>query len=81
MEFVIKVSGTEPIDVNWTKDKKQLKQGDIYSITYDKGTARLNISEVFPEDSGEYSVEVKNQWGAAVSVASLQVKGLCLVVR
>lgn len=76
VEFIIKVTGTEPVEVNWTKDKKPLKSGDIYSVSYDKGTARLHISEVFPEDSGEYSVEVKNQWGSATSMASLQVKGM-----
>lgn len=72
---MIKTSGTEPIEVNWTKDKKPLKYGDIYTISYDKGTAKLSISEVFPEDSGNYSVEVKNQWGSASSTASLQVNG------
>lgn len=33
------------------------------------------VTEVFPEDSGNYSVTVKNQWGDASSMASLQVKG------
>ncbi|KAH9502719.1 hypothetical protein Btru_069594 [Bulinus truncatus] len=76
VEFVVKVSGTEPIEVNWSKDKKPIKSGDIFIITYDKGTAKLSISEVFPEDSGNYSVEIKNQWGSASSTASLQVKEL-----
>ncbi|CAL1540884.1 unnamed protein product [Lymnaea stagnalis] len=76
VEFVAKVSGTEPIEVLWAKDKKPLKSGDIFGISYDKGTAKLNISEVFPEDSGVYSIEIKNQWGSATSSASLQVKEL-----
>ncbi|XP_055900297.1 twitchin-like isoform X6 [Biomphalaria glabrata] len=76
VEFVVKVSGTEPIEVNWSKDKKPIKSGDIFGVTYDKGTAKLSISEVFPEDSGNYTVEIKNQWGSASSTASLQVKEL-----
>ncbi|XP_059156398.1 twitchin-like isoform X4 [Physella acuta] len=76
VEFVAKLTGTEPIEVTWSKDKKPIKSGDIFAISYEKGTAKLNISEVFPEDSGEFSVEIKNQWGSATSMASLQVKEL-----
>ena len=32
-------------------------------------------TEVFPEDSGNYTMTVKNQWGNASTMASLQVKG------
>ncbi|KAL8565323.1 hypothetical protein ACOMHN_029019 [Nucella lapillus] len=74
VEFIMKVSGTEPLDIQWTKDGKVITSSDVYSVTYDKGTCRLYISEVFPEDSGNYAITIKNEWGTASSVASLQVK-------
>ncbi|KAJ8299697.1 hypothetical protein KUTeg_023757 [Tegillarca granosa] len=74
VDFVAKVTGTEPIEVKWSKNKKPIASSDVHKISYDKGTCRLYISEVFPEDSGEYTVEVKNKVGSAMSMASLQVK-------
>lgn len=75
VDFVAKVTGTEPIEAKWSKNKKPIASSDVHKISYDKGTCRLYISEVFPEDSGEYTVEVKNKIGSAMSMASLQVKG------
>ncbi|XP_041366543.1 twitchin-like isoform X3 [Gigantopelta aegis] len=74
VDFVAKISGTEPIEILWSKDKKPLKNSDIYEISYDKGVARLYLSEVFPEDGGNYAVDIKNKFGSANSMASLQVK-------
>ena len=76
VDFIAKVTGTEPITVSWEKNKKPIKDGDAYKMTYDKGTCRLYIPEVFPEDAGEYKVEVKNQFGSAFCSASLGVKGV-----
>ncbi|KAK7500459.1 hypothetical protein BaRGS_00008366, partial [Batillaria attramentaria] len=74
VDFVAKVTGTEPLDISWVKDGKPITPSDIHKITYDKGTCRLYIPEVFPEDAGNYTMTVKNQWGNASSMASLQVK-------
>ncbi|XP_070200689.1 twitchin-like isoform X4 [Littorina saxatilis] len=74
VDFVAKVTGTEPLDITWAKDGKPLAASNIHKITYDKGTCRLYIPEVFPEDSGNYTMTVKNQVGNASSMASLQVK-------
>ena len=43
VDFVAKVTGTEPLEVTWSKDGKAITSSDIYSITYDKGTCRLYI--------------------------------------
>lgn len=75
VDLVAKITGTEPITTTWTKDKKVLKNSEVHNITYDKGNCRLYIPEVFPEDSGNYTIEVKNKFGSASSMASLQVKG------
>ena len=69
------MSGTEPMEVSWSKGKTAIKAGGVYSTSFSGGVAKLNIKEVFTDDSGEYTLEVKNQWGSAKSTASLQVKG------
>ncbi|KAL3842488.1 hypothetical protein ACJMK2_020494, partial [Sinanodonta woodiana] len=74
VDFIAKVTGTEPIQVKWSKDNKPIENSDVYKITYDKGTCQLHINEVFPEDAGNYTIEVKNVIGSASSTASLGVQ-------
>ena len=75
VDFVARVTGTEPLDIQWAFKKKPIKNDDIYNISYAKGVATLKMEDVLPEDSGEYSVVVKNQFGSVTSMASLNVKG------
>lgn len=77
LDLIAKVKGTEPITATWSKDRKPIKDSDGYKITYDKGTCRLYIADVKPAHSGEYKVEIKNQFGSAFCSASLGVKGQC----
>ncbi|XP_076471204.1 twitchin-like [Babylonia areolata] len=74
VEFVIKVSGTEPLNIQWTRNGQVITSSARYSISYDKGTCRLHIPAAAPEDSGNYGISLKNEWGTASSTASLQVK-------
>lgn len=75
LDLIAKVTGTEPITATWSKDRKPIKDSDGYKISYDKGTCRLYIADAKPADSGEFKVEVKNQFGSAFCSASLGVKG------
>ncbi|XP_065941806.1 twitchin isoform X17 [Magallana gigas] len=74
LDLIAKVTGTEPITATWSKDRKPIKDSDGYKISYDKGTCRLYIADAKPADSGEFKVEVKNQFGSAFCSASLGVK-------
>merc|ERR1711934_863297 len=74
VELVAKITGTEPLDVQWTFDKKPIKSDRIHMITYFKGTASLKLSRAVPRNSGEYSVLVRNQYGSADSMASVKVQ-------
>ena len=73
--FEARFTGTEPVEIQWLKDKKSIKKDNVYNITSSTGSAKLSFGEVFPEDSGVYSVIVKNSISSVTSVAALQVKG------
>jgi len=75
VELSAKLKGTEPIQVNWTKDKKPLADSATVKITYTRGDAVLKISKASPADAGLYSINAKNSHGSASCSASLGVKG------
>merc|ERR1712138_125052 len=74
VEFIGKLMGTEPMTVEWMKDKKPISNGGAYNITFSNKTVSLKLKEAFTDDAGEYTVTVKNDAGSATSMASLQVK-------
>ncbi|XP_069132542.1 twitchin-like isoform X10 [Argopecten irradians] len=74
VDLIAKVTGTEPMTVTWFKDQKPISASDVHKISYDKGTCRLYFPEIYPEDAGNYQVEVKNAAGSAMCMASLSVK-------
>ena len=74
-DLIAKVSGTDPIEVVWSKDGEKLKSTKDCKITYEKGTCRLYIPEVFPDDGGTYQIDLENEYGKAMSQATLAVSG------
>ncbi|XP_011496103.1 PREDICTED: titin-like [Ceratosolen solmsi marchali] len=61
--------------VEWFHDKKPIKEGKQITILQDsEGVCNLAISEVFPEDAGEYTCHAINTIGEAVCSASLIVE-------
>ena len=75
VELVAKFTGTEPLDVQWCKDKKSIKSDDGFDISINKGVATVKFAKVLPKDSGEYSLVVKNQFGSVTSLSRVAVKG------
>lgn len=62
--------------VEWFHDNKPIREGKQITILQDsEGVCNLAISEVFPEDAGEYTCQAVNQVGEAVCTASLVVEG------
>jgi hypothetical protein len=45
---------------------------------YDFGFAALDILDVYPEDSGEYTIKATNRVGSASSSLRLNVTGECV---
>lgn len=62
--------------VEWYHDNKPIKEGKQITILQDTGgVCNLAISEVFPEDAGEYTCQAINPVGEAICTASLVVEG------
>lgn len=63
------------LKVEWFWNGKPLKTGSRFRTFCDFGFVILEISPVYPEDSGEYSCRAFNDYGEAVTTASMKVQG------
>ncbi|XP_026825970.1 uncharacterized protein LOC105284959 isoform X2 [Ooceraea biroi] len=60
------VIGTPPFTVTWSKDGRELPDNDYYKyVVYGDGGVALRLSEVRPQDAGEYVCVVQNDFGVA----------------
>lgn len=67
------VEGPDPPEVRWERGGRLLHLGGDVSADFDGTTARLTISQVYPEDEGEYSCVAYNALGSVVTSAVLVV--------
>jgi hypothetical protein len=63
------------VKVEWFWNGRPLKTGSRFRTFCDFGFVILEISPVYPEDSGEYSCRAFNDYGQAVTTASMKVQG------
>lgn len=63
------------LKVEWFWNGKPLRTGSRFRTFCDFGFVILEISPVYPEDSGEYSCRAFNDYGEAVTTASMKVSG------
>lgn len=67
--------------VEWYHNNKPIKEGKEIIIVQDmEGVCSLAITEVFPEDAGEYTCRAVNPVGEAVCTSSLIVEGILFSV-
>lgn len=69
-----------PIDdpklkVEWYWNGKPLRAGSRFRTFCDFGFVILEISPVYPEDSGEFSCRAINDYGEAVTTATMKIQG------
>lgn len=57
------------------KGKEIAPNDDIYEVHFADNTATLSLSDVLPEDEGEYTCSVRNAKGSCASSARLTVQG------
>lgn len=76
------VEGKPTPRVEWYHNNKAIKEGKEITIVQDtEGVCSLAITEVFPEDAGEYTCRAINPVGEAVCVSSLVVEGMSFVMN
>merc|ERR1719342_1570307 len=63
------------LSIEWFWNGKALKAGSRIRTFCDFGFVILEISPVYPEDSGEYTCRAKNALGEAVTTATLSCSG------
>ncbi|CAC5385763.1 unnamed protein product [Mytilus coruscus] len=72
-DLIAKVAGNEPIEVVWSKDGDKLKHSKDCQITFKDNVCRLYIPEVYPDDGGKYQIDLENEFGKAMTQATLVV--------
>lgn len=76
---ILQVTGKPIPKITWFHKNEPIKEAKDVTIYQDsEGACKLAISEVFPEDAGEYTCHAINKVGEAVCAASLIVEGQCL---
>ncbi|KAL1131134.1 hypothetical protein AAG570_012371 [Ranatra chinensis] len=73
-ELQIRVKGSEPMEVVWVKDKVEVPDcDDMRYVDYGDGRYGLRIADLFAPDAGEYSCEIFNEHGEAITTTNLTV--------
>ncbi|XP_045531935.1 titin isoform X5 [Pieris brassicae] len=63
------------LKIEWYWNGKSLKAGSRFRTFCDFGFVILEISPTYPEDSGEYMCRAYNNYGEAVTTATMKVQG------
>ena len=75
MTLTCKVATGAKAKVIWYKDSKLLKKSSDFKQSFDGIIASLTITEIFPDDTGEYKIVVSNDYGQVESIAYMSVLG------
>jgi len=68
--------GAQKFDVIWLHNNKEIKPSKDFQYTNEANIYKLNIAEIFPEDSGTYTCEAFNDAGESFSSCTLIVLGM-----
>lgn len=77
VHFEARVTPTDDpkLRIEWYWNGKPLRTGSRFRTFNDFGFVILEISPVYPEDSGEYSCRAINEYGEAVTTSTMKVQG------
>lgn len=74
--FTAVVRGTPPLKVNWFRGVNELVPGDKCNIYLEDSVTELELFDVAPSQSGEFTCVVSNDAGKVSCTTRLSVKGL-----
>ncbi|GCC34673.1 myomesin-3 isoform X1 [Chiloscyllium punctatum] len=67
------ISGDPIPEVFWMKNDRAITSGEHYQVAVDKMTVNFTIQQVTSEDSGKYSIFVKNKYGSETATVTVGV--------
>lgn len=70
-----RIIGAKKFDVVWLHNNKEIKPSKDFQYSNEANIYKLNIAEIFPEDSGTYTCEAFNDAGESFSSCTLNVLG------
>jgi hypothetical protein len=73
VELVVEFAGRPPLTVTWYLDGDEITPTDGIEIVTKERRSVLTFREIFPEDEGEYWVDIANVVGQARSTAYVTV--------
>lgn len=68
-----RIIGAEHFDVVWLHNNKEIKPSKDFQYTNEANIYKLQIAEIFPEDSGTYTCEAFNDAGECFSTCTINV--------
>lgn len=74
--FTSIIKGTPPLEVKWFRGSMELTPGHRCNITLEDSIAELELFDVHPLQSGDYTCLVTNEAGKISCTTHLFVKGL-----
>ena len=63
------------VKISWFHGQKEIKQSDFFRMSQFDDSCQLEISRVYPEDEGEYSLRATNAAGTVSCSAALSLDG------
>lgn len=69
------ISGSAPLNIQWMKDRRELKSSGNTKISFVGGTASLEVSQVSKADAGDYLCKASNAAGSDFCKAKVTVAG------
>lgn len=74
--FECKVEGIPKPQLYWYFNNRKIRSSRFVQISEDKDSAKLQIKNIKPFDSGKYTIRAINRAGVKSSTATLTVKGM-----
>lgn len=83
LTMTCRLIGSPAPAVTWYKNTTEISSGPDIRLYFEPetGICRLEVAEVFPDDAGEITCCARNQFGEALTSATLIVQGKSTLTR
>lgn len=70
------VGGSDPLSIQWMKDRREVMSSANSVIAFEDGTATLTIAKASGADAGDYLCKATNNAGSDFTKAKVTIKGM-----